>query len=100
MYDGDRVPFQIDANFGFGGAVLSMLVADMPLAAGDAKRTVVLGPAIPKSWGGGSVKGLRLRGGGVVNFGWNEDGVVGEVKAEGQLGGLILVNKNGKVLIG
>jgi alpha-L-fucosidase 2 len=101
MYDGDRTPFQIDANFGFGGAVLSMLVADMPKAAGDVRngRTVVLGPAIPKSWAGGSVKGLRLRGGGVVDFEWDDDGVVEMVKTDSQLEGLTLVNKNGKVLI-
>ncbi|KAH6857474.1 glycoside hydrolase family 95 protein-like protein [Alternaria rosae] len=100
MYDGDRIPFQIDANFGFGGAVLSMLVMDMPLAAGDArKKTVILAPAIPKSWGGGSVKGLRLRGGGVVGFGWNEDGVVGELEIDGKLEGVRIVDKEGKVLV-
>jgi alpha-L-fucosidase 2 len=48
MYKGLNTPFQIDANFGLGGAVLSMLVVDMPLAFGDnSTRTVVLGPAIP-----------------------------------------------------
>ncbi|EFQ94998.1 hypothetical protein PTT_07143, partial [Pyrenophora teres f. teres 0-1] len=51
MYYGDKIPFQIDANFGFGGAVLSMLVVDLPVAAevhGEGARTVVLGPAIPE----------------------------------------------------
>lgn len=35
MYSGKNEPFQIDANFGFPGAVLSMLVVDLPQAPGD-----------------------------------------------------------------
>ncbi|CAN9091589.1 unnamed protein product [Alternaria alternata] len=100
MYSGIETPFQIDANFGFGGAVLSMLVTDMPTAAGgeEDRKTVVLGPAIPTSWSGGNVKGLRLRGGGIVDFGWDVNGVVKDVKTYGKLEGLTLVNKEGTVL--
>jgi alpha-L-fucosidase 2 len=100
MYSGIETPFQIDANFGFGGAVLSMLVTDMPTAAGGEEdgKTVVLGPAIPTSWSGGNVKGLRLRGGGIVDFGWDVSGVVKDVKTYGKLEGLTLVNKEGTVL--
>lgn len=100
MYSGIETPFQIDANFGFGGAVLSMLVTDMPTAAGGEEdgKTVVLGPAIPTSWSGGNVKGLRLRGGGIVDFGWDVNGVVKDVKIYGKLEGLTLVNKEGSVL--
>jgi alpha-L-fucosidase 2 len=100
MYSGIETPFQIDANFGFGGAVLSMLVTDMPTAVGGEEdgKTVVLGPAIPTSWSGGSVKGLRLRGGGIVDFGWDANGVVKDVKTYGKLEGLTLVNKEGTVL--
>ncbi|RYO69406.1 Alpha-fucosidase A [Alternaria arborescens] len=100
MYSGIETPFQIDANFGFGGAVLSMLVTDMPTAAGgeEDRKTVVLGPAIPTSWSGGNVKGLRLRGGGIVDFGWDVNGVVKAVKTYGKLEGLTLVNKEGTVL--
>lgn len=98
MYSAEKPPFQIDANFGFGGAVLSMLVVDVeePAMGGGGERTVVLGPAIPKAWGGGSVKGLRLRGGRKVNFGWSEDGVVDKV--EGKVEGLRFVNREGKVV--
>ncbi|KAH7137768.1 Six-hairpin glycosidase-like protein [Dactylonectria macrodidyma] len=81
MYAGRNPPFQIDANFGFGGAVLSMLVVDLPLPAGvQSPRVVVLGPAIPKAWGKGQVKGLRLRGGGIIDFSWNAQGLVNSVK--------------------
>ncbi|KAJ5016346.1 Alpha-fucosidase A [Colletotrichum sp. SAR 10_99] len=84
MYWALSPPFQIDANFGLGGAVLSMLVVDLPLpyASREDVRTVVLGPAIPKKWGGGSVKGLRVRGGGVVDFSWDENGIVNEATAK------------------
>ncbi|KAI8716161.1 Glyco-hyd-65N-2 domain-containing protein [Fusarium sp. LHS14.1] len=78
MYQGQKPPFQIDANFGLGGAVLSMLVVDLPnsYVNEDKIRTVVLGPAIPPRWGGGSVKNLRLRGGSAVDFEWDSDGKV------------------------
>ncbi|ROW00089.1 hypothetical protein VSDG_03553 [Cytospora chrysosperma] len=80
MYSGKAPPFQIDMNFGWSGNVLSMLVVDLPLSSSESgageDRTVVLGPAIPSAWGGGSVKGLRIRGGVVVDFGWDEDGLV------------------------
>ncbi|KAH8695779.1 Six-hairpin glycosidase-like protein, partial [Phaeosphaeriaceae sp. PMI808] len=100
MYSrGKQVPFQIDANYGFGGAVLSMLVVDMPSAFGDDNmRTVVLGPAIPAAWAGGSVKGLRLRGGGVVDFNWDKDGLVTNASLSGRSKPLRLVNKIGSVL--
>lgn len=101
MYSGHSTPFQIDANFGFVGAVLSMLVVDLPtLGTGSGgKRTVVLGPAIPAQWGGGSVKGLRLRGGGSVDFDWNGDGLVTRASLKARESPLLIVDKNGKVLV-
>ncbi|KAI8625528.1 glycoside hydrolase family 95 protein [Xylariaceae sp. FL1651] len=79
MYTALSPPFQIDANFGLAGAILSMLVVDLPLPHGSTKeRTVVLGPAIPATWGNGSVSGLRIRGGGSVNFKWDDSGIATE----------------------
>ena len=99
MYSGHLLPFQIDANFGFPGAVLSMLVVDMPqLDSEKAVRTVVLGPAIPAAWGGGSVKGLRLRGGGSVSFKWDMRGIVNEATLADRATGIKLVNRDGKML--
>jgi alpha-L-fucosidase 2 len=99
MYSGKKIPFQIDANFGFAGAVLSMLVVDLPLAS-DRKglRTVVLGPAIPKAWGNGSVRGLRLRGGAKVDFKWDSEGIVQWARLFNS-SGVDLVNKEGKQLV-
>ena len=82
MYSGKYPPFQIDANFGFGAAVLAMLVKDIDYVDGQwdvVVRNVVLGPAIPKEWGNGSVKGLRLRGGMMIDFKWDDEGIVNEM---------------------
>lgn len=104
MYSGKQLPFQVDANFGFAGAVLSMLVVDLPLSneqmgsRGGQVRTVVLGPAIPAAWGGGSVRGLRTRGGGSVDFSWDENGMVTKARLSGSQQPVRIVNKDGKVL--
>lgn len=100
MYTRTEAPFQIDANFGFGGAVLSMLVVDLPLPydSEDEVRTIVLGPAIPAAWGGGNVRGLRIRGGGTVYFEWDEEGLVTKASLENSRTKVVLVNKEGAVL--
>ncbi|KAH8816788.1 glycosyl hydrolase family 65, N-terminal domain-containing protein [Xylogone sp. PMI_703] len=101
MYNGHSSPFQIDANFGFVGAVLSMLVVDLPTLGTEngEKRTVVLGPAIPAAWGGGSVKGLRVRGGGIVDFKWDGNGVVTSASLINRESPLLIINRNGQVLV-
>ncbi|RFU29356.1 hypothetical protein B7463_g6983, partial [Scytalidium lignicola] len=101
MYNGHSSPFQIDANFGFVGATLSMLVVDLPTLGTEAggKRIVVLGPAIPAEWGNGSVKGLRLKGGGIVDFKWDGNGVVTSASLTGREVPLVIINKDGKVLV-
>lgn len=96
-------PFQIDMNFGWAGNVLSMLVVDMPLSASDSvtttQRTVILGPAIPAAWAGGSVKGLRIRGGSVVDFSWDDQGLVTQMEVVGgNASDVVFVNVNGQEL--
>lgn len=99
MYSGKNEPFQIDANFGFVGAVVGILVVDLPTGLDQltGPRNVVLGPAIPSAWGNGSVKGLRIRGGGIVNFAWDADGLVTSANVTGA-NGIRLVNVEGDVL--
>jgi alpha-L-fucosidase 2 len=81
QYKGVQGPFQIDANFGVAGAMLSMLIVDLPAAYRDTgKRGVILGPAIPKRWGPGNVKGLRVRGGTIMDMSWNGNGAIESVK--------------------
>ena len=53
--------------------------------AGAGTRTVVLGPAIPASWGEGRVSGLRVRGGRKVDFRWDQMGAVMWARAEGKV---------------
>jgi alpha-L-fucosidase 2 len=99
MYSATNTPFQIDANYGIGGAILSMLIVDLPAAFGDkGTRTVVLGPAIPEAWAGGKVRSLTLRGGGSVDFEWNDQGVVTRADVKDRGIPLRIVDKNSKVL--
>ncbi|TFA99904.1 putative alpha-fucosidase A [Trichoderma ghanense] len=93
-------PFQIDANFGYSAAVLAMLITDLPVpSASKAIHTVILGPAIPPEWKGGSVRDMRIRGGGSVDFSWDSNGLVNKATLHNHKEAIKIVDVNGKVLI-
>jgi alpha-L-fucosidase 2 len=77
MYTALDPPCQIGANFGLAGAMLSMLIVDLPMLNSDTGvHTIVLVPAIPAAWAGGEAHALVLRGGGYVDFYWDSQGLV------------------------
>ncbi len=93
------LPFQIDANFGQSAAALAMLATDLPMMAGESgTQTVILGPSIPREWAGGRVSGLRLRGGGYVDFTWDNDGVANGATLHDRKLPVQVVDKVGTVL--
>jgi alpha-L-fucosidase 2 len=62
MFDA-HPPFQIDGNFGGAAGILEMLVQSSP-------REIHLLPALPDAWQAGSLRGLRVRGGLLLDIDW------------------------------
>ncbi len=73
-------PFQIDGNFGFTSGVTTMLMqSHIRLDGGP--RVLWLLPALPEAWPRGEVRGLRARGGAVIDITWSPDAAQATITA-------------------
>lgn len=69
-------PFQIDGNFGGCAGIAEMLLQSQ-------EGYIELLPAVPDSWSDGKFRGLRVRGGGVIDAEWGK-GMLKTVKIEAE----------------
>ena len=81
-------PFQIDGNFGGSAGVTELLVQ-------SSMDMITLLPALPSQWKDGSLRGVRARGGFVLDFDW-KDGKVTSLRISSEHGGKTELVVNGR----
>jgi len=89
-------PFQIDGNLGSVAAIAEMLLQSFETDA-QGNPIIRLLPALPTAWQNGEVRGLRARGGFIVDIQW-KDGKLSKAKITSTRGTRATVVVNGKIL--
>lgn len=84
-------PFQIDGNFGATAGIAEMLVQSH---AGE----IHLLPALPQAWHTGKVKGLKTRGGFVIDMEW-EKGKLTKAVIHSTIGGNCRIRTNESMIV-
>ena len=72
-------PFQIDGNFGGTAGIAEMLIQSHT-------EYIEILPSIPKEWRTGEVKGLKARGGFILDIAWKEGKII-SLKVKSTVGG-------------
>lgn len=72
-------PFQIDGNFGGTAGIAEMLIQSHT-------EYIEILPSIPKEWKTGEVKGLKARGGFIVDIAWKDSKLI-SLKVKSTVGG-------------
>ncbi|HEX4022649.1 MAG TPA: glycoside hydrolase family 95 protein [Acidobacteriaceae bacterium] len=85
----NALPYQIDGNMGATAGIAEMLIQSH---AGE----IHLIPAIPKAWANGSVKGLKARGGFVVDMKW-KDNKITNASVDSKLGGTCRIRSSAQI---
>ncbi|MDR2843748.1 MAG: glycoside hydrolase N-terminal domain-containing protein [Candidatus Symbiothrix sp.] len=94
----DHPPFQIDGNFGATAAIAEMFVQSH-LYVSNGNYELQLLPSLPVAMAAqGSVKGLRARGGFIVDISW-ENGQLTEANIQSTLGGKLYLRIGTKLKV-